>query len=52
MIGEILLTEATLRQRADDEHAAQAAAREAIAHAARTFLDDTLTRALDLVRTA
>lgn len=49
MTGEILLTEATLRQQADDRHAAEAAAREAVAHAARTRLDDTLGRALALV---
>lgn len=52
MIGEILLSEAALRQQLGDQHAADAATREAIAHAARTHLDDTLARALGLMRTA
>jgi hypothetical protein len=38
-----------LRQQDDDQHAADGAVREAVAHAARTHLDGTLARALGLM---
>ena len=50
MIGEILLSEAQMRRDLDDRSGAEAAAREAIAFAARAQLDDTLARALELFR--
>lgn len=52
MIGEILLTEATIRRAADDRAGFDAAAREAVAYAARSQLDDALARGLTLLRSA
>lgn len=48
MIGEILLTESTLRIAAGDARGGEAAWRDCVGFAARTHLDDVLHRALRL----
>lgn len=50
MIGEILITEATLRKMSGDVRGTDAAAREAVAYAARTHLDDALVRAMRIMQ--
>lgn len=50
MIGEVLLTEATILRAAGDTAASEAAAREAVGFAARTQLDGMLARALEVLR--
>ncbi len=50
MIGAILLTEAQIRQSSGDEAGANAAARELVAYAAKTQLDQLLEHAITITR--